>query len=77
MFETLGFESCDSDTFEPGTDKVAIYVKDGQPVHAAIQRSRWGGRWRSKLGGDADIEHDLMALEGGIYGEALHFLKRQ
>ena len=29
MFETLGYKSCNSGTFEPGTDKVAIYVKDG------------------------------------------------
>ncbi|MCI0637958.1 MAG: hypothetical protein L0Y72_23715 [Gemmataceae bacterium] len=36
------------------------------PTHAARQLPT--GRWSSKLGPSEDIEHDLHALEGEIYG---------
>jgi hypothetical protein len=34
------------------------------------------GRWTSKLGNAEDIEHELRALEGEIYGAVALILKR-
>ncbi|HUW66401.1 MAG TPA: hypothetical protein VMW83_17210, partial [Spirochaetia bacterium] len=57
-FNTLGYEVCNSDTIEPGFEKIALYVsKDGRPAHAARQLS--SGLWTSKLGPSWDIEHTL------------------
>jgi hypothetical protein len=46
----------------------------GIPTHAARQLT--SGAWTSKLGNAADIEHELRALEGEIYGVVALILKR-
>ena len=68
LFRSAGYELCDDGSLEDGYEKVAIYVKDGEPTHAARQLEN--GRWTSKLGKYEDIEHDsLEALNGDGYGE--------
>src|SRR4051812_40036029 len=52
-FGLLGYVPCDSDAVEPGTEKVALYARDGAPTHAARQLP--DGRWTSKLGTMEDI----------------------
>jgi hypothetical protein len=73
----LGYKCCEKSTArEKGYQKVAIYVKNGQPTHAA--RQLWGGAWVSKIGtGNIDIEHTIDGLENGIYGQLAQVMKRQ
>ncbi|MBI3267951.1 MAG: hypothetical protein HYZ53_02940 [Planctomycetes bacterium] len=72
---TRGYSVCDSGAYEPEFEKAAIYSdKWGLPKHVARQDRH--GRWRSKLGVEADIEHTLDALEPK-YGEDVRFLKRR
>jgi hypothetical protein len=61
-FGTLGYVPCESPALEPRSEKVAIYLKNGAPSHAARQLPN--GRWTSKLGQRERIEHDFDALEG-------------
>lgn len=76
-FESRGFSLCGDGDFEPGSEKIAIYVKDGSPTHVALQRSDRRGAWSSKLGLDVDIAHAIEDLEGELYGRALVFMRRQ
>jgi len=71
-----GFEPCESGDFEPGYQKIAIYVDENdRPSHAARQTPN--GRWMSKAGGYEDFAHELSALEGRTeYGRVAAFLKR-
>ena len=70
-----GYEECENGEPEEGYKKVAIYVKEDRPKHAARQLE--SGRWTSKLGDWQDIEHDtLEVLEGESYGKATIFLKK-
>jgi len=63
-------------SIEDGWEKIAIFADEqGEPLHAARQLP--SGRWTSKLGADVDIEHDLAALEGDLYGKVACFLKRR
>jgi hypothetical protein len=74
-FASLGFESCDSPSLEPGYQKVALFVKSAKPTHAARQLA--DGRWTSKLGRLEDIVHDTIeAIVGDAYGEVTHYLRR-
>ena len=53
---------------EPGIVTIAEYFDaDGEATHMARQLP--SGRWTSKLGPSALIEHDLQDLEGGDYGK--------
>lgn len=76
MFNSLGYKECTKSDFEPGCTKIAIYELDGEPTHVAIQPSNRNGRWKSKLGPDADIEHDLDDLSGRAYGHPTVFMKK-
>jgi len=74
-FATLNYFVCENDAHEGGWEKVAIFVDERQtPTHAARQLAN--GRWTSKLGKAEDIEHDLHALEGDVYGKVAMLLKR-
>jgi len=64
----------DSFELEIGFEKVAIYARDGTPLHAARQIT--SGKWVSKLGPREDIEHDLHGLAGNIYGSVAVILVR-
>lgn len=74
-FATLGYQVCESDSFEAQFKKVALFSDaDHRPTHAARQLP--SGRWTSKLGRREDIEHDLHDLEGDAYGNVIVILKR-
>jgi hypothetical protein len=76
-----GFEPCDDGEFEPGFEKIALYMNQlGNVTHAARQKDH--ATWTSKLGVMEDIEHPrLSSLEdAGLtddeYGKVSKFLKR-
>jgi hypothetical protein len=74
-FEILGYEVCDSYDLEQGYEKVVLYTKKGKPEHAARQLP--SGEWSSKLGDDADISHEISALDGPCYGSVEVVLRRR
>jgi hypothetical protein len=76
-FNTLGFQTCVSADFEPGVEKIAVFVDaQGRPTHAARQLEN--GRWTSKLGSNVDIEHSTPdALNGRSYGSPGLFMSRR
>lgn len=73
-YSLLGYEACAKHGYEPGFEKVAIFVGQGKPTHATRQLK--SGRWTSKLGKNVDIEHELHALEGEMYGTVAVIMKR-
>jgi hypothetical protein len=73
-YETLGYSGCDDNSLERGFEKVAIYAIGSVPTHAARQLK--GGRWTSKLGKAEDIEHELGAIEGRMYGKVVVYMRR-
>lgn len=76
-FRTLGYESCEHDTTEPGFNKVAFYAAAGYSYFTHAARQLPSGKWTSKLGKSIDIEHDTPdAVAGGVYGELVQFMKR-
>lgn len=75
-YETAGFQVCKDGGLEENFEKVAIYVKDQKPTHAARQLT--DGTWTSKLGADEDIIHKAPDdLGGGIYGQPAAFMRRK
>lgn len=75
LYLDSGYEECENSQQEAGFKKVAIYVNEEGPTHAARQLA--SGRWTSKLGMLEDIEHDTPeALEGESYGKAAVFLRK-
>ena len=76
LFASIRYCHCDNQLFEPGYEKVAIYLLNGIPTHAARQLPT--GKWTSKLGISIDIEHDSPdVLNGPQYGTASIFMKRK
>lgn len=68
LYSVNGYTICSSSSFEAGYEKIAIYVKDRVPTHAAKQLSN--GKWTSKLSEFEDVEHnspeDLIFLCGSV-----------
>lgn len=79
VFEGRGFvrTALTDIALEPGVEKIAIFGQDamGFVTHAARQVS--SGRWASKMGDNADIEHDLHDVEGGIFGEVRSIMRKE
>lgn len=73
-FEAVGYVRCEDGQIEGMAEKVALYVLNGKPTHAARQLP--DGNWSSKLGKWIDITHTLHGLEGPAYGQVAGFLKR-
>jgi hypothetical protein len=74
-YETLGYETCANGDFEAGCEKIAIFVgNNGEPTHAARQLGP--NKWTSKLGGSWDIDHQLNAVAGGLYGTVAQYMHR-
>jgi hypothetical protein len=73
-FSTLGYAECDDGAVEAGFEKIAFYVRDGQPTHAARQLET--GKWKSKLGDWYDIEHTENAVSSGDYGRIAKYMRR-
>ena len=65
LFRWLGFKKCGGPRLETGYQKVALYGKQGEWTHAALQTPN--GRWRSKLGKGELIEHET---PNGVAGPA-------
>ena len=72
---TLGYAVCATSELTDGVEKVALYVANGRPTHAARQLA--DGQWTSKCGRAEDIRHVLQSLAGDVYGEPMIFLARQ
>ena len=76
-FGTLGYQACEDGSLESGAEKIALYADAaGVFMHAARQLA--DGRWTSKLGGLADIEHPTVTdVAGGLYGQPNLFMRRR
>lgn len=74
VFEQLSYNVCDSGKFEEGFEKIAIYVKEEKPTHAARQIN--AKYWTSKLGLNLDIEHEIEGVSNSEYGSIAVFMKR-
>jgi len=73
-FATVGYLRTEHGELEIGMEKIAIFVVQGRPKHAARQLA--DGKWTSKLGRWVDITHEINGIEGTIYGSIACFLKR-
>lgn len=74
-FATLGYLASENERWEAGFEKIALFADArAVPTHAARQLPT--GLWTSKLGLAEDIEHELRALEGEIYGTVVLVMKR-
>src|SRR5437660_2593990 len=71
-FATLGYAPCSSEGPEAGFERVALFASAAIPTHTARQLP--SGRWTSKLGFREDIEHDLHAVSGDVYGTVVLLL---
>ncbi len=75
FFIRLGFRQCRSMHLVHGVEKIAIYVDSDGPQHVARQLAN--GKWASKLGELADIEHvDAKDIGGGEFGEVAVVMER-
>jgi hypothetical protein len=74
-FRTKEYELCDAG-LESEFERIAIYVLNGEPTHAARQLP--DGKWVSKLGPWEDIQHNTTkAVEEYIYGKTTVYMKRK
>ncbi len=74
-YATLGYSQRTDSSWQVGSQKIAIFADtSGKPTHAARQLP--GGWWASKLGTIIDIEHELNAVEGPVYGSVAIVLER-
>jgi hypothetical protein len=75
IFESLGYQPCDSGLLEDEYEKVVMYGANDVVSHAAKQLPN--GKWSSKLGESFDISHDsAIAVAGRMYGQVLRYLRR-
>lgn len=76
LYQDLGYEACANSEYDDGWQKIAIFIDSiGTPTHTARQLPN--GFWTSKCGDAEDIEHELSALEGNLYGQAVCFMRRK
>jgi hypothetical protein len=74
-YHHYGFDESDG-VYDAGFEQVAVFgAKDDSVLHSARQVD--ANRWVSKLGKGQDIEHDLHALQGKLYGEVLFYMKKR
>ena len=66
LFREWGWERTENQSLEKGYKKIALYIMNGEPTHAA--RLMENGMWTSKLGVNIDLSHELEELEGPVYG---------
>jgi hypothetical protein len=77
VFELHGYRICTHSELEPGFEKVALYVTPGTNIPEHVARQKASGKWVSKLGTGADIEHNtLNGLSGDFYGVPVRYMKR-
>lgn len=76
MFESQGFQRCETQVREAGLVKIALYV-DQQDNFLHVARQLDSGRWSSKCGAQSDISHSTPELlDGPTYGRFWGCLKR-
>lgn len=76
MFRSLGYEECDSQDLEDGTEKIVMFSDSNGFSHVARQLA--SGNWTSKFGEYVDIEHESPEdLVSPFYGRIYKVLKRQ
>ncbi len=76
LYNSISYMICASGEYEEGKEKIAIFVdSQGIPTHAARQLTN--GSWTSKLGQHIDVQHSIMAMEGGDYGNVSVYMERQ
>lgn len=76
LFNKLGFKVCQNGEYQPGYQKIVLFSTD--KIHCThVARQLENGNWTSKLGVSHDVEHTLTAMEGGIYGDGVVFMKRR
>jgi hypothetical protein len=77
VFRLRGYEPCDDGSLEAGVDKIAVYGDSlGEAKHATRQMRN--GRWTSKMGDLADIEHDKPEeVESTLYGTVRRYMARR
>jgi hypothetical protein len=68
LYKARGFVPSATCEPEHKKRKVAVYCKDGEPVHAAKEIAD-GGWYESKRGNNIRIIHRRDELEGGFYGD--------
>lgn len=76
FYQYHGFEKLNllDITYHKKFIKVALYMSDNKPTHAAIQcDSRW---WESKIGSFGIIKHDLFEIEEGDYGKVIQIYRK-
>jgi hypothetical protein len=71
----FGYADCPTGDFERGRKKVAIFALNDVVTHVAVQPSNRRGIWKSKMGSNVDMEHDLHAIEGPCYGRVVRFMR--
>ena len=74
LFQKFRYRRCANGNYQPGYEKVAIYVADDEPQHVA--RLIGENLWTSKLGELHDIEHTLGGLDDERYGKPIVFMRR-
>lgn len=76
-FKLIGYNNCVSFEYEPGYQKIALYVEKGTTKCTHAARGLQNGKWTSKLGPKEDIQHGTpYFLESIVYGEVYCFMKR-
>jgi hypothetical protein len=76
VYESMGFEPCANGSLEDGIEKIAIYAKGPEYMHAARQLET--GKWTSKMGDGERIEIDTPEdLAGPAFGQVAAYMKRK
>ncbi len=74
-FETFGYFPTADEALNTDFEKLAVMAVGDRATHMCRQLET--GRWTSKLGCAEDIEHDLRALAGPVYGSVTMILQRR
>jgi hypothetical protein len=77
VFRLLGYSRCDDGQLVKGLEKIVIYGDElGEGKHVARQTK--SGKWTSKMGVLADIEHDQPEeIESVMVGSVISYMSRK
>lgn len=75
QFKVEGFEICQSLSFSPDFDLIALFDLEGEFRHVSKQLS--DALWTSKFGDWEDLIHPLNPIKGIAYGEPNNFMRRK
>lgn len=74
-FQTIGYKHITNSDLELYNDVIAFMADTNNRITHAIRRIN-RDLWTSKLGDEWDIEHELHAIDGPIYGKICAFMGR-